>query len=402
MAEGGYQLSWGPEERAGALLGGYTDLLTSGDFHDVTLLTEDGQAARAHRIVLAGASPFFKNIFCKASVPDLHLYLSGVDSGQLTAILRFMYRGSTEVPKDHLESFLQAARGLRVVGLVDGSLDKKTEDNKELADEQVNEMKQEEQERQETEIKTSNNYSCASFKFKCIGHATLKEHIESAKIAAQPAAMQSTVGKNLSAKERRELLEEIDKLKAEKMRLVECTDLGCKECGLIFKSGHNYRRHNDTMHSNKEVQCTKCQRSYVNFHEFRIHKKECKFQCTLCPKFFIKHIDFRKHSLKRHPGVDTKDIDMKPTFRYLKTENETDKIEDFTADSFTCELCYNGKKGHYQHIVYKGLSALKAHMDSDHRLSSNTQCLVCKETFEDVNQLNTHNHSSVPNKIEDQ
>ena len=73
MSEGSYQLSWEAEERATTLLGDYRTLLTSGEFHDVTLLTEDDQLIRAHRVILAACSPFFRNIFSKTDVTNLHL-----------------------------------------------------------------------------------------------------------------------------------------------------------------------------------------------------------------------------------------------------------------------------------------------------------------------------------------
>ena len=104
MDEGTYQLSWEGEERANALLGDYRTLLISGDFHDVTLLTEDDQLIRAHRVVLAACSPFFRNVFSKTSVANLHLYMHGQDFNNLTAILGFMYSGSTQVTKYNLNN----------------------------------------------------------------------------------------------------------------------------------------------------------------------------------------------------------------------------------------------------------------------------------------------------------
>ena len=97
MTDGSYQLSWEGEERATTLLWDYRTLLTSGEFHDVTLLTEDNQLIRAHRVVLAACSPFFRNVFSKTDVTNLHLYMHGQEFNNLMAILSFMYSGSTQV-----------------------------------------------------------------------------------------------------------------------------------------------------------------------------------------------------------------------------------------------------------------------------------------------------------------
>jgi hypothetical protein len=118
MVEGRFQLSWDDEQRSGVLLDQASALLASGDFTDVTLVSEDGEQLPAHKLVLAACSSVFRNIFCRSKAStDLHLYMHGLRGAHLSSLLTFMYLGRAEVPHNTLEGFLQAARGLGVRGL---------------------------------------------------------------------------------------------------------------------------------------------------------------------------------------------------------------------------------------------------------------------------------------------
>ena len=61
------------------------------DFSDVTLVCEDGQQVEAHKVILASSSPFFENILKKNRHPHLLIYMRGVNSDDLLAIIDFLY-----------------------------------------------------------------------------------------------------------------------------------------------------------------------------------------------------------------------------------------------------------------------------------------------------------------------
>ena len=88
------------------------------DFYDVTLVSEDETQIQAHKLVLSASSSFFKSILKKNSHSHPLLYLSGVDSKSLGFVLDYIYQGEVQVYQDELDRFLEAAKKLKVEGLL--------------------------------------------------------------------------------------------------------------------------------------------------------------------------------------------------------------------------------------------------------------------------------------------
>ena len=94
------------------------NLLTDEDFTDVTLACSDNRQVKAHRVVLSASSKFFNNVLKMNKGPNLVLYLKGVNHGDLKSLIEFIYSGQTNVQKNSLNSFLEAAEELKIEGLV--------------------------------------------------------------------------------------------------------------------------------------------------------------------------------------------------------------------------------------------------------------------------------------------
>ena len=91
------------------------------DFHDVTLLCEDGQLIPANKFMLACCSTFFKFVFKKTLLSNVVVYLKGVKGHHMKSILDFIYHGSTNVHENQLTAFLETAHDLKIRGLVEPS-----------------------------------------------------------------------------------------------------------------------------------------------------------------------------------------------------------------------------------------------------------------------------------------
>jgi len=117
MAAGRYNLSWNYEERCATMFEAFLNIQQREDYSDVTLVTEDDQVMKAHRVILGACSSFFGNIFQKTNTRDLCLYLPGIVQKDLQAILDFVYNGQTDIPADSLDTFTKAADQLRIKGL---------------------------------------------------------------------------------------------------------------------------------------------------------------------------------------------------------------------------------------------------------------------------------------------
>ena len=97
------------------------------DFADVTLVCEDGQQVEAHKVVLAGSSPFFQNLLKRNKHPHPLVYMRSVKFENLLAIIDFLYLGETNIFQEHLDSFLSIAEDLQLKGLMGQDKEGKSE-----------------------------------------------------------------------------------------------------------------------------------------------------------------------------------------------------------------------------------------------------------------------------------
>ena len=96
----------------------------SNDFVDVTLACNDGRHIEAHKVILAASSPFFQRILKGNKHSHPLIYMKGIQSDDLTAIIDFLYYGEANVYQQNLDSFLTIAEELQLKGL-EGSTDQK-------------------------------------------------------------------------------------------------------------------------------------------------------------------------------------------------------------------------------------------------------------------------------------
>ena len=98
-------------------IGSLGSLKDDNDFLDVTLACEDGKQVEAHKVILAISSPFFQNLLKINKHPHPLIYLRGVKSKDLLAIVDFLYFGEANVYQEDLDSFLAIAEELQLKGL---------------------------------------------------------------------------------------------------------------------------------------------------------------------------------------------------------------------------------------------------------------------------------------------
>ena len=96
----------------------FGQLRKDGEFVDVTLACEDGQQMAAHQILLASQSPTFMNILKGNQRPNTHpiIYMRGVNSENLVAIVDFLYCGEMNIEQENLTGCLALAEDLQLAG----------------------------------------------------------------------------------------------------------------------------------------------------------------------------------------------------------------------------------------------------------------------------------------------
>ena len=93
------------------------DLRQDQEFTDVTLACEDGQQVEVHKVVIVASSPFFRNILKRNKHPHPLIFMRGVMSENLLAMVDFFYHGEANVYQENLDSFLVLARELQLKGI---------------------------------------------------------------------------------------------------------------------------------------------------------------------------------------------------------------------------------------------------------------------------------------------
>jgi hypothetical protein len=100
----------------------FVELRSDTDFTDVTLACEDGQLVQAHRVILAAASLRMNKH------PNPFIYMRGLKSSDLAAIMDFLYFGEANVYQDNLDTFLALAEELQLKGLTGETSEAKVEE----------------------------------------------------------------------------------------------------------------------------------------------------------------------------------------------------------------------------------------------------------------------------------
>ena len=96
----------------------FRNLREDNDFNDVTLVCEDGTQVEAHKVVLATSSPVFQNLLRRNKHNHPLIYMRGMKSHDLQAIVDFLYCGEANVFQENLDSFLAIAEELQLKGLM--------------------------------------------------------------------------------------------------------------------------------------------------------------------------------------------------------------------------------------------------------------------------------------------
>ena len=100
------------------------------DYTDVTLACEDGQQVEAHKVILASSSPFFQNLLRKNKHPHPLIYMRGVKSEDLVALVDFLYYGEANIYQENIDAFFAIAEELNMKGLTGNLIDEHIRETK--------------------------------------------------------------------------------------------------------------------------------------------------------------------------------------------------------------------------------------------------------------------------------
>ena len=305
------------------------EIMTSEDFKDVTLISEDNQEFRTHKSILSATSPFFKDLFLAENTRAKTVYLTGIYQAQIELILQYIYLGETKVYEKDLEEFIDAAESLGM------SLD---------------------------------DCSGKNFCEPKIVHHTNEPGATKVDRISSDINMQNIIGMPIALDSGHDVqnIKPVKKIKKEVNHV-------CGRCSKKFEDKKQILIHIESDHGGMRYSCEFCpkqipymsknKQNVIN-HNQRYHSKE-KFSCTLC--------DFQSisgHKLHNHM---TQHYRCKSALIYCgqcdKIYFDMDKLTEHvkTSHSFYCEEC---------NIGFKNEDILKHHLAS--RVEHNrVSCRYC-------------------------
>ena len=95
----------------------FVALRKDNNFTDVTLACQDGKQVEAHKVILAASSPFFSDLLKRNKHAHPLIYMRGMNSEDLMAIVDFLYFGEASIYQENIETFLNIAQELNLKGM---------------------------------------------------------------------------------------------------------------------------------------------------------------------------------------------------------------------------------------------------------------------------------------------
>ena len=87
------------------------EMMTSSEFADVTLVTDDKQQIRAHRNILSACSPVFKSILQLDHVnTNTVIYLRGIQHSEMETIMQFIYMGEARFLEERMSELFMVSK----------------------------------------------------------------------------------------------------------------------------------------------------------------------------------------------------------------------------------------------------------------------------------------------------
>ena len=245
------------------------EMMTSKDFADVTLVTDDKQQIRAHRNILSACSPVFKNILQidKNNVYPV-IYLRGIQHSEMESIMQFIYFGEARFYEERVREFLQVSKELEIKDLLYGM--------------EMNNQPDSNEENIQYDDNVANN-----------------EYTDD-----DPSQTFNEVNKNVEHPTHTST----KPCKPNKVtRTTEGSKYSCNECGKHYSDHSGLRKHIRSVHEGFKYACNQCDHQATNQSNLKQHiqyKHEgVKYSCNQCDYQATTQSSLKVHIQSKHEGV---------------------------------------------------------------------------------------------------
>lgn len=258
-------------------------LLVSQEFADVTLVCDDTKQLKAHKFILSSSSTVFKSILqSEKELP--YIYMRGINSHDMQAILQFIYLGEATFHQDRMEDFLQVGKDLGITEL------------KEYQAISVQEFQLNEESKTKSSNKkrSSNKVTDTNSDSKPVNFSLneLEHHKPNPNINPKVKTESSEIDFAEFAERDQFPCDVCFKVYATKMGMLQHKNnvhngkrYGCDECSYQATRQYQLGEHKKAMHSSTTYQCSTCNwtskwKTHMNSHLKSHQQDEEKFQST--------------------------------------------------------------------------------------------------------------------------
>ena len=102
----------------------FNNLRKDQDFCDVTLVCDDNQQIKAHKVVLSSSSFLLKNVLKTVTHTHPLLYFWDIKERDLHKIVDFIYTGQVDIYQSDHDEFLKISAKLEIQGIADNKAEK--------------------------------------------------------------------------------------------------------------------------------------------------------------------------------------------------------------------------------------------------------------------------------------
>ena len=306
-----------------------SDMLTSAEFADVTLVCDDMKKIRAHKNILGACSPVFKSILQADPTNGYPLvYLRGIPYAEMQSILQFMYLGQTYFQQDKIIDLLQVAKKLEIKNLELNKMDinklqpVENEDCS-LSNETNIDKNIKSNESEIMNICREFNENIENYTGEVIEYSDYDSNniqISNDENVSKPPRQEYTIASETKygiectynycnlckfrTKKKSDLRKHIESIH-------EGITYACDQCDYLATQQGHLKEHIQAKHEGVMFGCSKCNkqfsfRSGLNRHYRIVHDegvRVAKFQCQDCEKRFSDPSGLRQHTKSKHEGV---------------------------------------------------------------------------------------------------
>ena len=243
------------------------EMMTSSEFADVTLVTDDKQQIRAHRNILSACSPVFKNILQINSNNTFPvIYLRGIKYSEMESIMQFIYLGEARFYEERMNELIKVSKDLEIKDLsTDMEINDQAEDNYE-----------------DNTLPENNDADVGDNPAQTFD----QKEIETVAVA------RPIIRKNAAIK---------------KFSRADGGKYACNQCDYQAAYPSNLTRHIQSKHEGVKYACKQCDYQATLPTSMTIHIKSkhegVKYGCNQCDYQAMSHSNLKIHIQSKHEGV---------------------------------------------------------------------------------------------------